>query len=134
MLVYRLAISRLFGKSRVSLYNRTIPQTDVSRAVAVFISAIMVLVVCSSGVIIFQAGSTHNPDNIFKLAIFETVSALGTVGLSMGFTPYLSVMGKIIIITTMLIGKVGILTFAHSLAAAKGKKEIIYAEESIMIG
>jgi trk system potassium uptake protein TrkH len=134
LLVFRLAISRLFGKSRVSLYNRTIPQTDVNRAVAVFILAIMVVVVCSSGVIIFQSSSAHNPDNIFELAIFETISALGTVGLSMGFTPYLSKMGKIIIIITMLIGKVGILTFAHSLAAAKGKKEIIYAEESIMIG
>jgi trk system potassium uptake protein TrkH len=134
LLVFRLALSRLFGKSRVSLYRKTIPQTDVARAVAVFILAIMVVVACAAGIIIFQGGQIYDPDNIFELAIFETVSALGTVGLSMGLTPYLSSMGKVIIILTMLIGKVGILTFAHSLAASKGKKEIIYAEESIMIG
>jgi trk system potassium uptake protein TrkH len=85
-------------------------------------------------VIIFHRETPNLSPDIFKLAIFEVVSALGTVGLSLGLTPYLTAMGKIIIMVTMILGKVGVLTIAHGLASPKGKKEMIYAEESIMIG
>ena len=134
LLVVSLAVSRLFGKTRVSLFRRTVPQIDVGRAVSVFILGILVVVVASFGVIIFHRETPNLSPDIFKLAIFEVVSALGTVGLSLGLTPYLTAMGKIIIMVTMILGKVGVLTIAHGLASPKGKKEMIYAEESIMIG
>jgi trk/ktr system potassium uptake protein len=134
LLVVSLAISRLFGKTRVSLFKRTVPQIDVGRAVSVFILGILVVVIASFGVIMFHRDTPNLSPDIFKLAIFEVVSALGTVGLSLGLTPYLTSMGKIIIMITMVLGKVGVLTIAHGLASPKGRKEMIYAEESIMIG
>jgi trk system potassium uptake protein TrkH len=134
LLVLMLAISRLMGKTRVSIFKRTIPQADVNRAVAVFILGIMVVVGASAIVIISQSTAPGGQSDLFETAIFEVVSALGTVGLSIGLTPNLTDIGKIVIIITMLVGKVGILAFAYSLAAPKGKKEIIFAEENIMIG
>lgn len=134
LLVAAFASARAFGKSRVSLFKRTIPQADIYRAVGVFILGILVVVGSAFGIIIFYPVGAYGSEEIFKMAIFEVVSALGTVGLSLGLTPHLTAPGKIIIIMTMLIGKVGILSIAHSLTAPKGKTEIIYAEESIMIG
>jgi trk system potassium uptake protein TrkH len=134
LLVAAFASARALGKSRVSLFKRTIPQADIYRAVGVFILGILVVVGSAFGIIIFYPVGAYGSEEIFKMAIFEVVSALGTVGLSLGLTPHLTAPGKIIIILTMLVGKVGILSIAHSLTAPKGKTEIIYAEESVMIG
>ena len=69
--------------------------------------------------------------------MFETFSAFGTVGLTMGLTPSLSLMGKILIIGLMYIGRVGILTVGFSLTIRLTKKEqgnYKLPEESVMIG
>jgi trk system potassium uptake protein TrkH len=73
-------------------------------------------------------------ENFIK-ALFEVVSAFGTVGLSTGITPSLSIAGKIIIIFTMFAGKIGPLGLALSLLIQKRKPEIIkYPEEKIIVG
>jgi trk system potassium uptake protein TrkH len=66
--------------------------------------------------------------------LFETVSAFGTVGLSVGITPYLSALGKLLIVAVMYIGRVGPLT----LALTVGRKELTalvrYPEEDVVVG
>ena len=69
----------------------------------------------------------------FIAVLFETISAFGTVGLSLGLTEYLSESGKIIIIALMLIGRVGPLTIAFALAKPKPKANYAYPEESVLI-
>ncbi len=71
--------------------------------------------------------------HLFVEYLFETVSAFGTVGLSMGVTPKLNDIQKLAIILMMFAGRVGPLTLAFSWYAA-GKQEIKYAEESVMVG
>jgi len=66
--------------------------------------------------------------------IFEVFSAFGTVGLSLGLTPHLSVAGKIIIILTMLVGRVGPLTIAIIFAKKKISGAYKYPEDHIIIG
>jgi trk system potassium uptake protein TrkH len=66
--------------------------------------------------------------------LFEMISAFGTVGLSLGRTTHLHDFGKLIIICTMFIGRVGLLTLAYTLARRPGRGEIIYAEEQVMVG
>ncbi len=135
LVVIQLAVSRLKGKSRVAAFHRTIPNADIIKSVAVFTLGILIVTAVSAAVIIFQSALPGTDARIFRDALFETISAFATVGLSMGMTPYLTGASKIAIIITMLIGKVGLLTIAYSLAAPKGRKaEIIYAEENIMIG
>ena len=68
---------------------------------------------------------------------FETVSALGTVGLTLGITSKLSTIGKIIIAFTMFFGRLGPLTIVIALARRKKqtKKGLVrYPEGKIMVG
>ncbi|MCG6536632.1 MAG: TrkH family potassium uptake protein, partial [Syntrophales bacterium LBB04] len=65
--------------------------------------------------------------------LFETVSAFGTVGLSMNLTPKLDDFQKLAIIFMMFAGRVGPLTLALSLSRTT-KRSLTFAEEEIMVG
>lgn len=69
---------------------------------------------------------------LFSL-LFEVISALSTVGLSINFTPELSMAGKIVIICTMLIGRIGVLTFLVSFCRESKKKNYSYPQENILM-
>ena len=79
---------------------------------------------------------TITEDAGFMEILFETVSAFGTVGLSVGITPYLTPVGKAIIIATMFAGRLGPLTVANALARRQNRKKskIRYPEEKILVG
>ena len=66
--------------------------------------------------------------------LFEVVSAFGTVGLSLGITPYLSVLGKLIVCVTMFVGRLGPVVIAIVIARQVAQPPVIYPEEPIMIG
>jgi trk system potassium uptake protein TrkH len=71
----------------------------------------------------------------FLTLLFETVSAFGTVGLSMGVTPALTSLGRILIILTMFAGRVGPLTAIIALAqSARPKNLIRRVEDRVLIG
>ncbi len=72
--------------------------------------------------------------HFFVEYLFETTSAFGTVGLSMGVTPKLNDLQKLAIILIMFAGRVGPLTLAFSLARRSTRKGITYAEETVMVG
>jgi len=69
-----------------------------------------------------------------KEVFFEVFSAFGTVGLSMGITPKLSAAGKIVIILTMFIGRIGPLTLLYAFSRQKAYGRFEYVEENVMIG
>jgi trk system potassium uptake protein TrkH len=66
--------------------------------------------------------------------LFETVSAFGTVGLSTGITPGLSVAGKAIIVFTMFAGRLGPLTLALSLVQRQQRTMYRYPQDDVRIG
>ena len=69
------------------------------------------------------------------IILFESISALGTVGLSLGYTSSLSSMGKLIILCTMFAGRVGGLTIVFALAAKTQNKALIrYPESKVSVG
>ena len=70
----------------------------------------------------------------FLAYFFETVSAFGTVGLSMGVTPHLSAWGKCWVILMMILGRVGVLTFSYIIVGRGATNGIEYSEERMMIG
>jgi trk system potassium uptake protein TrkH len=86
----------------------------------------------------FLLSITENADaksaNYFLSILFESTSAFGTVGLSTGITPRLTSLGKLIIIITMFIGRVGPLTLAVAVAMRKEKADYSYPEENLAIG
>ena len=70
----------------------------------------------------------------FLQLLFEATSAVGIAGLSMGITPGLSVAGKLLIIVTMFVGRVGPLTVALALAQRDQPARYRYPEGRVKIG
>jgi len=127
-----LLYNRLKGREEVILFKRTLPSETVSRSISLvigsffFISLIFFLCLIL-GVLPPNNGSFHS-------ILFEVVSAFGTVGLSTGITPYLNNTGKILIIITMLVGRLGFLTMSYALVVIREKPVFKYAEEDVMVG
>ena len=94
----------LQGRQEVEMFERRIPAQTVVKSIAIFI---ICLIVVSIGVLVLVR---VEPDKSFLSLIFEVVSGFGTVGLSMGITPFLSSIGKLCIISMMYLGRVGPLT------------------------
>ena len=67
-------------------------------------------------------------------ALFETSSAIGTVGITMGITPTVGPVSKMILMLLMFIGRVGGLSFVIAFAAEKVKPDIQRPTEKVMIG
>lgn len=113
----------------VALKGRTLPQDVIQKAWAITTSAALLIFL-----IVLILSHTENSD--LMTVLFEVTSAFGTVGLSMGLTPHLSVIGKMALILTMFIGRVGPLTLAFVLSQKKNKQaaKIKYPDERIMIG
>ena len=70
----------------------------------------------------------------FIKIVFETVSAFGTVGLSTGITPGLSIPGKLTLVLTMFVGRVGMLTLVTAFARGGKRYDIRYPDGKVTIG
>ena len=75
-----------------------------------------------------------DPNLPFIQVLFEVVSAFATVGLSTGITASLSSLGKIVLIITMYIGRVGILLLMSSVFGDPRPTQIHYPEENLLVG
>jgi len=119
----------LKGKKDVEFFERTVPAQTVVKSIAIFIIS---LIIVSTGVLVM---ARLEPDKSFLSIIFEVISAFGTVGLSLGITPFLSVLGKLCLIIMMYLGRVGPLT----LVLAVGSRVVLpskveYPEGKVFIG
>lgn len=124
--IIMLVKSVISSKEDVEIFKKRIPEDIIFKAVTVTIISILLVFISSMLLTI-----TENQD--FLDILFETVSAFGTVGLSLGITTELSELGKVIIILTMFVGRVGPLTIAMALSK-RNKAPIKYPEEKILIG
>jgi trk system potassium uptake protein len=128
--------NRMKGQYHVNVFNRRIPREIIGRTIAIIFASAFSIGLITSVLLFFGEGEVLPPEqsrHFFVEYLFETVSAFGTVGLSMGITPKLNDIQKLAIVLMMFAGRVGPLTLAFSWYAA-GKKEIKYAEESVMVG
>ncbi len=128
--------NRMKGRYHVNVFNRRIPREILGRTIAIIFASAFSVVLITSVLLLFSGGGTVPPEqsrHFFVEYLFETVSAFGTVGLSMGITPKLNDIQKLAIVLMMFAGRVGPLALAFSWYTA-GKKEIKYAEESVMVG
>lgn len=115
------------GRADVEVFRRRLAREQIYKAFTI-ISISLLLVVTVS----FLLSMTERAS--FLAVLFETVSAFGTVGLSTGLTPELSVPGRILIALTMFLGRVGPLTVAFAAAQARSRSSLRYPEEKIMVG
>jgi len=128
--------SRLKGYRVTSVFKRTIPEETVNKTFTLFLLAALWIGVMTFFVLLVEASglSAAQSHGLLLDYLFEVVSAFGTVGLSLGVTSKLTVMGKLLITLLMFVGRIGLLTFAFVVVKQAGRDGTLYAEENIMIG
>lgn len=123
LLVYHV----IRGRKEVTVFYRTISQDFVIKS--------FVLILLSMFVVILSAFMlTLSESQEFLVLLFEAVSAFATVGLSLGATPDLTPMGKVIIILTMFAGRIGPLTLFYAMSNQHTSIGYRYPEDKIIIG
>jgi len=126
-------LSLIRGKSSTELWKRRIPAHDLKRAAAVLLLGGLVFTLSAGILLALETGRAGSSGGEPFDYIFESMSAFGTVGLSTGVTPYLTFAGKVVIILTMFLGRIG----PAALAAATGRvvaERYRYPEARITIG
>ncbi|MFO7962539.1 MAG: TrkH family potassium uptake protein [Desulfobacterales bacterium] len=130
-------ICRIRHQRRVNMFKKSIPPETVSRSISLVLLSIGIISLVLFFILAGDAAVGREvpfQQRSFITYLFETVSAFGTVGLSMGVTPMLSTWGKFWIILMMIIGRVGVLTFAYIIVGAGLMNGIEYSEENLMVG
>ncbi len=117
----------LKGKKDVNIFKRIISPEKIDKAFGIFITS-MIFIVVALGILLFTEEFS------FISLLFEIVSALGTVGLSLGITPHLSSIGKLVIISLMLIGRIGPLAIGFSLLGKQKEISFKYPKADIFVG
>lgn len=127
--------NRMKGQENVNIANRTLSPELVDRTISIIFASAFAIGVITAVLLLASdtSGAPLSTRNQFIEYAFETVSAFGTVGLSMNLTPKLNDLQKYAIILMMFIGRVGPLTLAFAWYS-KRRKGITYAEESVMVG
>lgn len=118
------------GSDDVEFAHRRISKDTINRALAVFFIAITAFVLVTVLLTITEKNAS------LESVLFEAMSALGTVGLSMGLTPSLSLAGKIVIAIAMFFGRLGPLTIVLALSNRdlSKRKLIRYPEGKVIVG
>lgn len=120
-------LSMLRGRPDPELFHRRLPPVVVYKAVTIALVAVAFVVTMGTLLSFIE----RMP---FIQALFEVVSAFGTVGLSTGITPSLSAAGRILVMLTIFTGRVGLLTAAFALTRRQQPANIRYPEERIYVG
>jgi trk system potassium uptake protein TrkH len=119
--------SLLLGREQIELMGRRIPADQVMRAIGILTLSFGLVTL----LLIVLLAIEPLP---FREVFFETVSAFGTVGLSLGITAQLSSVGKFLICVAMFTGRIGPLTAMYLVGQKKGKSSIKYPEGKVLLG
>ncbi|MEW6456905.1 MAG: TrkH family potassium uptake protein [Acidobacteriota bacterium] len=120
--------ARLRNRLSIRFFNRNIPLDHSQKALTIFLIALIVVGISCFLMLISQKNLR------FEDVTFEVFSAFGTVGLSRGITSMINSFGKVVLIVTMFIGRVGPITLIYAMGVTEAKVDLQYPEEKIMIG
>lgn len=120
--------SALRGKQDINIGKRRIAMSQLWQALAIFISYLMIVLVATMLICTVEEAS-------FRAVLFETVSALGTVGLTLNLTATLGIFSKLLLILLMYAGRAGVLTIALALGRKRTSTATVKLPvETIFIG
>lgn len=126
--IFAFLKSKIAARDSVNVFYRTIPLELVNKAFTLVTLATLIIFLSTFVLLLIQPGLN------MREVIFEVFSAFGTVGLSLGITPKLTALGKIVIILTMYMGRIGPLTLLYAFSREKSYGRFEYAKETVMIG
>lgn len=122
--------SFISGKGDIEVCERRISAATITKAIGIFFIA--------TALVVFGTLALSLTDEGFTLVEcgFEIISAIATVGSSIGGSPNLTIMGKVIVMIAMFIGRVGSLTIFIALLSkgARKKPPVRYPEGKIIVG
>ena len=114
------------------VYNhRTIPIERVKRSLMLVAMGITVV---SVSALILTATETIPAGVGIEYILVEVFSCFGTVGLTMGLTPHLTAIGKLVLIFLMFVGRIGLITFFWSFKPTNKDQKIRYPEGNVLVG
>ena len=128
--VIMAAAATLNKRSEVQVFRRSLSLLIVRRAITVTLLFVLILFVAGLALTVTENRSGFTLMDV----MFETASALGTVGLSTGITAALTTAGKLIIIVVMFVGRLGPLTLLASLTFNLKPARYSYPEEVVIVG
>jgi len=134
-IIVLLGINRFLGRKKTQVFNRTIPEETVSRAVRIFVLSVIFIAIACILLLNFETAnlSVQAGQDRFLELLFETVSAFSTCGLSMGITEYLTTSGKILLSVVMFVGRLGPLVLVQAVVL-QPHSDAYYSEENVMVG
>jgi trk system potassium uptake protein TrkH len=127
--VIMIMLKRPDKNGDITVSRHRLTAGTVNSAVVYFLKALALLLTAILSLSIIEGIRGANFDEI----VFEVFSAFGTVGLSLGLTPNLSFLGKLILIATMFAGRVGLIALAFPVVKKEGYG-ISYPEGSLLLG
>lgn len=119
--------NELHMRRQTVFLKRGVPASTGRRALSII--AIYLFTIIAGAILL-----TLLEDMPFSAILFEVSSALGTVGLTIGVTPELSTLGKLVVTVLMFWGRVGLYTFISTLVTADGVEKLRYPDTHIPIG
>lgn len=120
--------SILYGKEEAHLFQRQIPTSLILKAIGVTVGSMAVVILMTTLI------ALSDPQIDFIRILFEVVSAFATVGLSTGITAGLTISGKLVLIATMYIGRVGVLILMGAILGDPKPSAVRYPEENLLVG
>ncbi|KUO68733.1 MAG: ATP synthase subunit J [Clostridia bacterium BRH_c25] len=122
-------ISVLRGCNDVNMFRKRLETEVVFRAMAIVILSLIVII--GTTIVLSISGQAALLEYLF-----ESISAFGTVGLSLGVTTTLGSVGKAALIITMFLGRVGVLTMGMAITVRMQKSEVKlkYPEAKVLVG
>ncbi len=130
-----LGTATIRGRSEVTVAGRAVPEEAVRKAIAVFMSMLLLMFAIGLALMAIEGNSLRSDiQGAGERLLFETISALGTVGLSTGITGGLGAAAKVCLMIAMLVGRLGPLTVAMLVGRRERRPRVRYPDEAIMVG
>ena len=126
-ILYANTIAVFGNKSSANIFGRRI-EDDVVKSASTILFMYVTFAMSAAAVISLIEGIP------METSLFETFSAIATVGLTLGVTPSLSVFSHLILVLLMFFGRVGGLTIIFAAFSNKDKSILKYPTESIIAG
>jgi trk system potassium uptake protein len=112
----------------VEAFGRTLPQKTLFAALSVFVLYVMSAI---AGIFLVSIFDPHLP---FLTRAFEVISALSTVGLTIGNTAELSSASKLVLVLAMFVGRVGPISLVLSVFESRHTLAYEFPEEEVVVG
>lgn len=123
-----LSMKAIFKRNaEIECFKKSVLPEVITRSIAI-------IAISFSVITLFMMALMLTEDALFKDVFFEVISAFGTVGLSLGLTPKLTFVGKILVSLLMFIGRIGSLSLVFVLSSEAKSSKYHYSPGKFIVG